>query len=258
MDRKLVAVVKDECSDCDQAMAIIGRVQRDNVGVGLVVEQVDVWLQRARELRVTEHPTVILETNGRERVRHVGRTTHRQLLRKLLPHLYPGHHDALAALRDQLDSPAEEFPTRRGAFSKRPLSEKVEQLSEIDLFAGLSNRQLRAIARVADEIPVAEGQILMVEGETGTACYVIIDGTCVVRRRGRKLSEIGPGASIGEMALIDNEPRGATVTATSDMELLVIDAADFAHLVNNVDGLARALLAQMARRLRAANRRLVS
>ena len=68
---------------------------------------------------------------------------------------------------------------------------------------------------------------------------------------------MGPGACIGEMAIIDPAPRSATVTATSDTELLVIDGSDFEVLLTEVDGLARAVMIQLARRLRDADRRLV-
>ena len=169
----------------------------------------------------------------------------------------PERAAALSAMRHQLDSPAEEFPGRRSGFASRGLGDKVDRLRGVDMFADLTTKQIRAVARVADEVPVAEGQILITEGEPGNSCFVVVEGTCVVRRGGRKLDEVGPGTCVGEMALIDDEPRSATVVAASDMELLVIERADFDGLLADVDGLARAVMIQLARRLRSADRRLV-
>jgi CRP/FNR family cyclic AMP-dependent transcriptional regulator len=259
VDRTLIAVIEGGCAECERTMAIVEQIRRDNASSGLDVARIDIWEEerRVRELGVMEHPTLVVVTNGRERVRLSGRVTHRQILRKLLPQLYPERAAALSALRRQLDSPAEEFPGRRSGFPTRRLAEKVERLRGVELFSDLSTRQIRAIARVADEMPVGDGQILVTEGDRGETCFVVLEGTCVVRRGGRRLEEIGPGACVGEMALIDDEPRSATVVASSDMELLVIERADFDLLLAEVGGLARAVMVQLARRLRAADRKLV-
>ena len=90
MDRTLVAVVEGGCADCERVMQIVETVRRDNHRAGLELERVDVWAQddRARDLGVMEHPTLVIVTNGRERARLAGRVTHRQILRKLLPQLH--------------------------------------------------------------------------------------------------------------------------------------------------------------------------
>ena len=79
---------------------------------------------------------------------------------------------------------------------------------------------------------------------------MIVEGTAKVSRQGRKVAEIGPGASFGELALLDRAPRNATVTAETPMELVVLGQREFAGLIDDVPGFARKLLAGMAQRLR--------
>ena len=80
----------------------------------------------------------------------------------------------------------------------------------------------------------------------GHEFFVIVEGTAKVSRQGRKVAEVGPGASFGELALLDRAPRNATVTAETPMELVVLGQREFAGLIDDVPGFARKLLAGMA------------
>jgi CRP-like cAMP-binding protein len=131
---------------------------------------------------------------------------------------------------------------RRGDF--------LNHLAEVSLFSALSKKELGLVARRAEDVKVEPGAILCSEGSAGHEFFVIVDGTATVNRHGRKVAEIGPGASFGELALLDRAPRNATVTAETPMELVVLGQREFAGMIDDVPGFARKLLAGMAQRLR--------
>ena len=143
------------------------------------------------------------------------------------------------------------FPAmaRRDAF--------IDHLQQVPLFAACSRKDLQLVARRAEDVRVAAGKTLVSEGETGHEFFVILEGTAKVSRQGRKVATIGPGSAFGELALLEKAPRNATVTAETDMELVVLGQREFAGLVDEVPGFARKLLTGMAKRLREADARSV-
>jgi CRP/FNR family transcriptional regulator, cyclic AMP receptor protein len=137
------------------------------------------------------------------------------------------------------------MPFRRGSRNA-----KVELLRGVSLFSACSNRELARIASLADEIEVPEGRVLIRQGEPGREFFVIIEGKAKVLRRGRRAKTLGPGAGIGELSLLDQGPRSATVTATSDMYLLVLDSRSFSSLIAEVPSVTGKIFRVMAERLR--------
>jgi CRP-like cAMP-binding protein len=133
----------------------------------------------------------------------------------------------------------------------------IDHLQQVPLFAACSRKDLQLVARRAEDVRVPAGKALVNEGETGHEFFVILEGTARVSRQGRKVATIGPGAAFGELALLEKAPRNATVTADSDMELVVLGQREFAGLIDEVPGFARKLLAGMAHRLRDADARSV-
>jgi CRP-like cAMP-binding protein len=131
--------------------------------------------------------------------------------------------------------------------------EFIEHLRAVPLFAACSSRDLARVARHTEDVSVPEGKELVREGATGHEFFVIISGTAKVTRRGRKINELGPGDSFGELALLDRAPRNATVVAETPMELAVIGQREFAGIIDDVPGFGRKLLAGMAARLREAD-----
>ena len=129
----------------------------------------------------------------------------------------------------------------------------LERLGALPMFGGCTNKELRDIARIVDELQVESGRVLMSQGDAGQEAFVIEEGTADVVRDGQLLATVGPGSYVGELALIDAGPRSATVTATTPMRVLVIGTREFSTLLDEVPGLARRVLVSTARRLRAAN-----
>ena len=84
----------------------------------------------------------------------------------------------------------------------------------------------------------------------GREAFVIRTGSATVRRNGKKVTTLGPGAVVGELSLLDRGPRTATVTADTECELLVIDQRHFAGVLQDVPTLASKMLAVLAGRIR--------
>ncbi len=131
----------------------------------------------------------------------------------------------------------------------------VEQLDlqQIWLFSTCTKSQLRLLHRHLEEVPIAAGRVLCEEGEVGREFFVIAQGQAIVRRKGRKVATLGPGNYFGELALLDRQPRSATVVADSDVLVLVLDQRAFNGLLETIPGFAHRLLVAMAARLRAAD-----
>ncbi len=127
---------------------------------------------------------------------------------------------------------------------------KIELLSSVPLFSACTRKELRRIASLADRVDVEAGHVLTTEGEIGHEFFAIAEGTAKVTSKGRKLAIIGPGEFFGEMSLLDQQPRSATVTADTPMSLYVVGAADFGLLLDDVPFVARKLLKSLAGRLR--------
>jgi CRP/FNR family transcriptional regulator, cyclic AMP receptor protein len=96
----------------------------------------------------------------------------------------------------------------------------------------------------------------MDQGEVGRQAFVILEGTAVVKRGGRKVADLGPGDTAGELSLLDLGPRTASVFATSDMRVLVLTARQLTGLLDETPALAHKLLAAMAGRIRDLDRKL--
>jgi CRP-like cAMP-binding protein len=125
-------------------------------------------------------------------------------------------------------------------------------LEEVPLFAGLSKRHLRRIAKLAHIRRFAPGSVMVRAGDAGRSFYVVLDGSAEVIRAGRRSVRLETGAFFGEMALIDDSPRSADVVAKGEVLALTIDRSGFAKLVRAEPALAQALLRTLAARLRAA------
>ena len=128
---------------------------------------------------------------------------------------------------------------------------KVELLKAVPLFAACSKAELQRIASLADELDLAEGATLIREGERGREFLVVVGGSVRVTRRGRKLRDLGAGDFIGEIALVSDVPRTATVTATSPVRLLVITDREFRQLIEQMPSIATKVLQSLGERLHA-------
>jgi CRP/FNR family cyclic AMP-dependent transcriptional regulator len=128
---------------------------------------------------------------------------------------------------------------------------KVELIGAVPLFANCSKAELQRIASLADELDLGDGATLIREGERGREFLVVVDGTVTVTKRGKKIRDLGAGDFIGEIALISDVPRTATVTATSPVRLLVVTDRAFRGLIDEMPSIATKVLQSLGERLHA-------
>jgi CRP-like cAMP-binding protein len=128
---------------------------------------------------------------------------------------------------------------------------KLELLKGVPLFAGCSKKELGEIALVADEIDVGEGKVLTREGDTGREFFMLVEGAVDVRRNGRRIRTMGPGEFFGEIALVSDRPRTATVTTTAPATLLVVTDRAFRQLMRKIPSIQLKVLTALADRLAA-------
>ncbi len=126
----------------------------------------------------------------------------------------------------------------------------LTNLASVPLFAACSKKELQAVARASDEVDLPAGRLLCEQGSIGREAFVILEGTAEVRRNDEKVATLGPGACVGELALLDHGPRTATVVAGTDLKVLVIGAREFAAIVDEVPPIAHKLLRSLASRIR--------
>ncbi|HTI32780.1 MAG TPA: Crp/Fnr family transcriptional regulator [Miltoncostaea sp.] len=111
-----------------------------------------------------------------------------------------------------------------------------------------------AIFRQVDDVERhAAGEVIFAEGEVAEVAYVVRTGEVAISVGGRELERLGEGAMFGEMAIIESEPRSATATAATDVELAVVDRRTFRRLVTDTPFFAENVMRVMAARLRRAN-----
>src|SRR3954471_16601833 len=131
---------------------------------------------------------------------------------------------------------------------------RVAQLSKVPLFANCSKRDLsRLLSRTRTEM-VEAGHTLFVEGAPSRNLYVILSGSAVVRKKGRRIARLGPGDVVGELSVILGGPRTATVQADTPIEWLVLDRASLRQAIDEVPGLGWNVLMSVAARLEEANK----
>jgi CRP-like cAMP-binding protein len=104
------------------------------------------------------------------------------------------------------------------------------------------------VAKNADEVDVDTGKTLIAEGELGYEFFVVEEGTGEVRREGAVIDTIGPGDFVGEMALLEQVSRNATVVATSPMRLIVITGPSFRHIEREMPAVAEQIRSAVAER----------
>jgi CRP-like cAMP-binding protein len=124
-----------------------------------------------------------------------------------------------------------------------------QQLKDVPFFSGLSKKDLSTVAQQVDEIDVAAGKELARQGEFGQEFFVIVEGTAEVVRDGARIAELGPGGFFGEIALLEEDRRTATVRAASPMRVLVMTRQSFRALDRDMPDIHSAVSAAIKERL---------
>jgi len=136
-----------------------------------------------------------------------------------------------------------------------------DTLARIDLFNGLDKKELQALARSCQERKYSAGSTLIKQGDTGVGLYIITHGTVRIMHAStaggpeEELDTQGAGTVLGEMALLDDLPRSATVVAVDDVTALLLPVWEFRSALRSYPDIAIKLLSVLSRRYRKAQNR---
>jgi CRP/FNR family transcriptional regulator, cyclic AMP receptor protein len=128
---------------------------------------------------------------------------------------------------------------------------KIDALKRAPLFEGLSRKELEHLAQLADDLEIPAGKVLTKQGDTGREFFVLMDGEVEVVRDGEVIGTSGAGDFIGEISILEDMPRTATVTAKTPVRLFVLTAQSFRSFVEESPEVENKVLRTLARRLAA-------
>jgi CRP/FNR family cyclic AMP-dependent transcriptional regulator len=126
----------------------------------------------------------------------------------------------------------------------------LDDLRQVPLFAGMTDRAVEAVAELAVPVDHPDGAALLLEGEPGDSFLLILDGRVQVTRGGSAVRELGPGAFMGEIALVDGRPRTATATAVGPVRVLEIRRDGFLALMERYPAVRLGVLMALTDRVR--------
>jgi CRP/FNR family cyclic AMP-dependent transcriptional regulator len=129
---------------------------------------------------------------------------------------------------------------------------KAAALKKVPIFGECTKRELDAIARASKEVSHRPGHVIAREGETGIGFFLILEGKADVSIGGKSVAKLGPGDFFGEISLLDQGTRTATVTSSSPILLLGLTAWTFKGLVQEHPSIALNMLKVVAQRIRKA------
>ena len=127
--------------------------------------------------------------------------------------------------------------------------QKVKLISRVPLFQGCSQAELARVAAITTQVEIPEGEVLMREGEPGETFVILVAGSAEVRKGKRHIGTLGAGDFAGEIALLTNVPRTATVRTTSHATALRATRKGFAALLDESPSIERKVLRALADRI---------
>ena len=126
---------------------------------------------------------------------------------------------------------------------------KIKALKRAPLFEGLTQKELVELAKVTDDIEAPSGTVLIREGDTGNEFFVLMDGEVRVSRKGKDLGTRSAGDFLGEIAILEDVRRTATVTAETPVRFFVLTSRAFKRLVKQSPNVELKVLRTLARRM---------
>ena len=125
----------------------------------------------------------------------------------------------------------------------------LRHLASVPVFSNCTKRQLEEIGKVADELILPVGKILASQGEVGFEMFILVDGTAAVTRDGQHVATVSAGDVVGELAVLSGHPRNATVTAETEVRVLVLTHRGLEQLLDDIPGLAKHMLHEVTARI---------
>lgn len=118
------------------------------------------------------------------------------------------------------------------------------------MFSACSKKDLARIVKVANEATFNAGHLLVEQGQPGSEAYIILKGMATVKRGDKKIANVGAGSIIGELSLLDNGPRTASVLCDTEVDVLIIGKHNFHNIMRDLPSLREKLLVSLALRVR--------
>jgi CRP/FNR family transcriptional regulator, cyclic AMP receptor protein len=140
---------------------------------------------------------------------------------------------------------------------KYPVGELAKRLKKVSILGSLSDAQLRNLAKWTEVAAYEGGETVVRRGDPGSSLHLILEGSAEVRRGDRGLARLGTGQFFGEMSLFDELPRSADVVTLQPSKVAVLQKWEFWGFAASQPNVVLNILAEMSRRLRAANQALV-
>jgi CRP/FNR family transcriptional regulator, cyclic AMP receptor protein len=126
---------------------------------------------------------------------------------------------------------------------------KIDLIRHVPLFSKLSKKGLEDVAHIADELDLPSGKVMAKEGDRGREFFVLLEGEAEVTKGDRRINTMKDGDFFGEIALVTKMPRTASVTATTDVRVLVITERDFSALLKRAPEVGRGVAEALAERI---------
>ncbi|MBI5527959.1 MAG: cyclic nucleotide-binding domain-containing protein [Deltaproteobacteria bacterium] len=128
--------------------------------------------------------------------------------------------------------------------------EKIIFLKGVELFSQLSGEKLAQVSQIAKEVEFDRGKKIFSEGDAGNSLFLIVRGSVDVVKGDRRLVTLGEKECFGEMAILDSEPRSATIVASADVVCLELSREDFYELMADEHEIPQGIIKVLVRRLR--------
>lgn len=151
----------------------------------------------------------------------------------------------------------EKIPIKRSK-NMYSILEKTLFLKSVDLFKEIHGEVLSKVAQISEEIHTDLDQKIFDDGDQGDSMYVIINGKVSITKNKKEITLLGPGSCIGEMALLDQEPRSADAICIEDSTLLKINQIGFYELLASNDEIMKQIIKILTKRLRLMNNKFTS
>ncbi len=131
---------------------------------------------------------------------------------------------------------------------------RIQALRNVPLLAGLSKRDLMRVLELGTEVEFFPGKVIVAAGDLAEDFYLLLQGKADLALSGKRKAVLDSGDYFGEMAVLDGEPRSATITAQTHISALRIERSDFLRLLDTYGSIGRKIAVELSKRLRACER----
>ncbi|MBT4149925.1 MAG: cyclic nucleotide-binding domain-containing protein [Candidatus Marinimicrobia bacterium] len=153
--------------------------------------------------------------------------------------------------------PPERFKLDTEIISMYSTLEKTIILKSVDLFKSIPAENLSRVAQITDEVTFDANSPIFAEGDYGDSLFIVVDGNVRIHKGAQELAMLGKGTCLGEMALLDDEPRSADATVTEDSTLFKIEQEGFYEVMGSQSDIMEGIIKLLTGRLRVANEKMM-